>query len=190
MKEELVRISESRYEELKRIGESIEQRVVDPQGNTDVPFFSDRRNYPTAEELEDAGAPQKIREWLPYFIYYLDVYQPDEDEMEEYEKTRGYIKNLLNEWLDIIPDEAFAGIQKITAGGWTKMDLEERSNRFSELIEYYSPMEFNEFVKDLGWRNFMASYKITERKNYAASEMLIDDLYEVWEKVQSRPIQA
>ena len=178
MKEELVRISESRYEELKRIGESIEQRVVDPQGNTDVPFFSDRRNYPTAEELEDAGAPQKIREWLPYFIYYLDVYQPDEDEMEEYE------------WLDIIPDEAFAGIQKITAGGWTKMDLEERSNRFSELIEYYSPMEFNEFVKDLGWRNFMASYKITDRKNYAASEMLIDDLYEVWDKVQSRPIQA
>ena len=70
------------------------------------------------------------------------------------------------------------------------MDLEERSNRFSELIEYYSPMEFNEFVKDLGWRNFMASYKITDRKNYAASEMLIDDLYEVWDKVQSRPIQA
>lgn len=188
MNEELVRISQRRYDEIVKIGRGIDQLPTETLEELKIPEFTDKRNYPSAEDLESFGAPQKVRDWLPYLIFYRDVFQPEEGEEEEFGKTRDYIDELLNEWLDVIPDEAFSKIDKLTAAGWAKLDAQERCDCFRELMEYYNPNEYNSFIKDLGWKNFMGAYDIHDRKNYAMAEDLVDDLKKIWEEVQSEPL--
>lgn len=185
MAQELVRLTESRYSEIKMHGEYIDLNSRDLEEPGTKPMFSDRNNFPSAQDLQQAGAEYHVREWLPYLIYYRDVYKPDNDvALEKYRETKEYIEALLTEWLDVIPDDATEKIDSVTMFEWQKMNIKERAAIFEDLIGYYSPVEFDEFVKDLGWKNFMAGYRIQNRREYWKDVSLTDDLLEVWLRVQ------
>ena len=126
----------------------------------------DRDNYPTAEMLQENGVGERVREFLPWLIYYRDVYEPDSGNTEECRRSR----------------------DRVTPKKWGDMDLERRCGVFRELVSYYSWQEYGGFLKDLGWRRFMSFYRITDRSGYAECERLTEDLMEVWEKLQTEPV--
>lgn len=181
---ELVRLTDSRYRQILAAGQLIEKN----RGGREDFLFMDRDNYPTAEMLQENGVGERVREFLPWLIYYRDVYEPDSGNTEECRRSRQCIESILREWLDIIPDEAMAPVDRVTPKKWGDMDLERRCGVFRELVSYYSWQEYGVFLKDLGWRRFMSFYRITDRSGYAECERLTEDLMEVWEKLQTEPV--
>ena len=168
---ELVRLTDSRYRQILAAGQLIEKN----RGGREDFLFMDRDNYPTAEMLQENGVGERVRKFLPWLIYYRDVYEPDSGNTEECRRSRQCIDSILGEGLDIIPDEAMAPVDRVTPKKWGDMDLERRCGVFRELVSYYS------------W--FMNFYRITDRSGYAECERLTEDLMEVWEKLQTEPVQ-
>ncbi len=158
------------------------------RGGREDLLFVDRDNYPTAEMLRENAVEERIREFLPWLIYYRDVYKPDEGSTEECMKSRQCIESILNDWLDIIPDEAVESIDCVSPKKWGNMNLERRCGVFRELVSYYSWSEYDGFLKDLGWRRFMTFYRIRDRAGYAECEELTEDLLDVWEELHAGPV--
>ena len=181
---ELIRMTDSRYRQIVAAGELIEKNRG---GRVDL-LFVDRDNYPTAEMLRENAVEERIREFLPWLIYYRDVYRPDEGGTEECLRSRQCIEGILSEWLDIIPDEAVASIDCVSPKKWGNMNLERRCGAFRDLVGYYSWSEYDGFLKDLGWRRFMSYYGIRDRSGYAECEELTEDLLDVWEELHAGPV--
>ena len=181
---ELVRLTDSRYRQILAAGQLIEKN----RGGREDFLFMDRDNYPTAEMLQENGVGERVREFLPWLIYYRDVYRPVEEEMEGCCESRQYIDRILRDALDVIPDEAMAPIDSVSPKKWGNMDLKRRCGVFRELVSYYSWREYDGFLRDLGWRRFMAHYRIKDRSGYTGCEKLTGDLLKVWEKLQAEPL--
>ena len=186
--QELIRITESGYNEIKRLCMQVEEKSRGMTALSARQFFADRNNFPSPEALQAAGLQDHFREWLPYLIYYSKVYEPSELVAEQFVRTKEFLDSYLQEWLDVIPDKTVAKINSIALGEWASMSQEARQCRFKDLIEYYSPEEFDTFIRDLGWKNFMASYDIQDKSQYVKNEDLLIDLWAIWDGVQNAPI--
>ena len=182
--QELVRITQKRYREVLEICRFIEDRT-DSGEEGDFPYaFPDRRNIPAAAELKGRNLEEKIRQIYPYLIYYRDVYKPEPGD-ENYSELREYFNRILTDWLDIIEDSDMDPVEEMTPGQWKQLSLEEKCLIFGNLLSYYSPYEFDTFIRDLGWKKFMGAYEgIKEKEKYAENEKLLDDLEKIWEAVQ------
>ena len=185
---ELVRITESRYREVINTVSCVEKTIEEDPRREAVRFMRIRDSFPTVEALKKMEAESRIRDLYPWLIYYRDAYVPDEEDREKYDLTRQYIKKILTEWLDVIPDEAAAPIMETRPRKWGMMDLASRCDVFRELISYYQADEFEGFMKDLGWQAFMRFYKIENKKDYNDCDQLRTDMREVWDKLQSESI--
>lgn len=137
--------------------------------------------------LRENAVEERAREFLPWLIYYRDVYKPDSGNTEECRESQQYIRGVLDDCLDIIPDEAVSSIDCVSPKKWRNMSLERRCEVFRELVSYYSRGEYDGFLKDLGWRRFMTFYRIRDRAGYAECEELTEDLLEIWEALQAEP---
>ena len=184
MTTEIIRMTQSRYRQILET----EQYMEENRDDTGDILFPERSSYPTADMIRENAVEERAREFLPWLIYYRDVYEPDSGNTEECRRSRQCIESILREWLDIIPDEAMAPVDRVTPKKWGDMDLERRCGVFRELVSYYSWQEYGVFLKDLGWRRFMNFYRITDRSGYAECERLTEDLMEVWEKLQTEPV--
>ena len=191
--QEMVRITESRYEEIKSICEYIDEQSSSTKQNRETPLFADKDNFPPVAELEDKelGIVEHFREWIPWFVYYREVYRPRVGEQERFKETWKWIDDYLTQWLDVIPDEDVAKIRTLNKKEWGKMTLPARCKCFQNLVAYYSPDDhsFNGFIKDLGWQNFMLFYDIQDKTTYAENERLRNDLRQVFDRIQSAPLQ-
>ena len=107
---------------------------------------------------------------------------------KECSESRQCIEGILNDWLDIIPDELMASIDSVSPKKWKNMNLERRCGVFRDLVSYYSWSEYDGFLKDLGWRRFMTCYGIRDRSGYAECEKLTEDLMDVWEMLHAEPL--
>ena len=175
---------QGRYNEILAAGQYIEKN----RDTREDLLFADRDNCPTAEMIRENAVEERVGEFLPWLIYYRDVYKPDGASAEEYLKSRQYIERILDDWVDIIPDEAAAPLNGILPKRWGKMTLKRRCAVFRELVSYYSFREFGAFLENLGWKRFMNHYGIQDRQRYAECEELTEDLLEVWEKLQQEPL--
>ena len=184
MTTEIIRMTQSRYRQILET----EQYMEENRDDTGDILFPERSSYPTADMIRENAVEERVREFLPWLIYYRDVYRPAEEEMEGCCESRQYIDHILRDWLDVIPDEAVTPIDSISPKKWGSMSLKKRCSVFRELVSYYSWMEYEGFLKDLGWRSFMACYGIKDRSGYAECEKLTEDLLKVWEKLQAEPL--
>ena len=66
---ELIRLTDSRYRQIVAAGQLIEKNR---NGREDL-LFVDRDNYPTAEMIRENAVEERVREFLPWLIYYRDV---------------------------------------------------------------------------------------------------------------------
>lgn len=184
MTTEIIRMTQSRYRQILET----EQYMEENRDDTGDILFPERSSYPTADMIRENAVEERAREFLPWLIYYRDVYRPAEEEMEGCCESRQYIDRILRDALDVIPDEAMAPIDSVSPKKWGNMDLKRRCGVFRELVSYYSWREYDGFLRDLGWRRFMAHYRIKDRSGYTGCEKLTGDLLEVWEKLQAEPL--
>ena len=184
MAPEMIRMPRKRYRELERMAEKIREKVNEGRSKV-ADVFTEADNYPTVETLKAHRVSEHLREFLPYLVFYYNPKSFDSNDAE-FKRTKDYIAQLFNEYLDIIDDEEFDRFCGILPGEWKKMSLEEKVEEFSDWISYYNMEEFDSFLKDLGYLKFMGAYKFTEAA-YKAGEQcpkLIWDMKDVWDAAQ------
>ena len=57
--------------------------------------------YPTVEELKKGRVEEKLERYLPFLIFYSDIYQSKDD---EFKKTRSYLRTLLTEKIELVDE--------------------------------------------------------------------------------------
>lgn len=188
MLEEIVHISQSDYNDLVEQAKEVQACTDQENDQQAVVKFIDRNNFPTIEAMKKHRVKYNMRKYLPYLIFYSDssIYY---NEDPEFEISQAYIRELLENYIDIIDDDDIRPVNSVTSGAWRKMSLEDRANVFRELIGYYGRNEFETFLKDLGWKKFMNGYGYS-LKNYnegkEPDENLREDLIAVWDLLQGQ----
>ena len=129
---EIIRMTQSRYRQILETGQYIEENRED----TGDILFPERSSFPTADMIRENAVEERVREFLPWLIYYRDVYRPAEEEMEGCCESRQYIDHILRDWLDVIPDEAMDPVDSVSPKKWGNMDLRRRCGVFRELVGY------------------------------------------------------
>jgi hypothetical protein len=101
-KEGRYEITESEYNRIVSICERIMKDTNDESLMDTKKKFTNSEFYPTIEELMTHDIEGNFELYLPYLVYYQDVFTCDERAFRE---TQKYIADLLYDTLDIIPDE-------------------------------------------------------------------------------------
>lgn len=182
---EIVRISKSEYDTMVANAKRIQEYTDDANEARTVMKFTDRNNFPTVEEMKQHDVIHNLRKYLPFLIYYhtQEVFASD---VEELERSKEYINEVLSEFLEIVDDEDVAAINALTPGVWKKAGCKQRHRIFAPLIAYYGWNEFETFIKDLGWKKFMGAYNYTQKnaKDGEDCPKLRDDLAKIWDELQ------
>lgn len=181
----MIRIARSKYEHLLQAAKRLDDNTLHDQGTV----FTARNIYPAISDLESHHVRENFRKFMPYVLYYAEIYQTDDP---EFVPVQDYLKDMCAECLDVVDDSDLEQIRKLTPSTWKKLTLEERADVLEPLISYYSPDEFEGFLEDLGWQRFMTAYGITQKKwkdGDGDSKMRID-LACVWDCVQTRPLPS
>lgn len=177
----ILRIREEQYnlfvEIAKEIDVSGSNEDNDSKGSKVL--FIGRHDFPTVIALKTSNILKDLRKYFPYLIYYKEVYDSSLNGVAE---MKVYLNELFEEWVEIIPDEAYSMIDTKSGTMWRDASLENRSKWFSEVIAYYGFDEFQEFLKDLVFLPFMKFYGISA-KNYSyehLTEEIKRDLEIIW----------
>lgn len=184
--QELVRIPKKRYQELIMEGKEIVRLLNDPSEKRRNMQFRAMPAYPRVEELEKYLPDLDTRESLSFIIFYSseEIFNiPDDPEAA---RTREYLKRYFMENVDVIDDEDYEKIETISPSVWKSLNQSERKNCFSGLIGYYGRDEFETFVKDLGYMDFMGAYGCSRAKYERGdiNPVIIHDLKKIWNAVQ------
>lgn len=177
-----VRIKKKDYDELLR-----KARLIDEESTQDklsnVNRFKNRNVYPTISSLKQHNVEINLKKYVPYLLYYKDIYQSNETDFLE---AREYIQELFDNWVEIIPEKAYLGLEEISSIDWKKKTLEERIELLEEFILFYGFDEFETFLGDLGWMRFMRAYRLYEVR-YNAKEYpkrFYKEMKTIWNIVQ------
>lgn len=184
--QELVRIPQKRYRELIAEGKEIVRLLNDPSESRRNMLFGAMTAYPRVDELEKYMKELDTRKSLPFIIFYShnDIFDRQKD--PEAARTRDYLKKYFDENVDVIEDEDYERVETVTHSVWKRLSQPEREKLFSGLIGYYGRDEFETFVKDLGYKEFMSAYGCSRAK-YERGEInpvIIHDLKKIWDAVQ------
>lgn len=174
-----IRISESEYNLLVEKGKKIEKETDDQYSREYKKQFFQKNQFPTITELGEHGVIFRLKEFLPYLVFYYEVYQTDD---ENFENTYKLLDDIFTQLVVKIDDKVIEEIENINPSDFKKMSLKERAKVFKPLIDYYDEDEFSSFLEDLGWKNFMLAYnyrKVDYNKGKREIHME-DDLNEIW----------
>lgn len=183
---EMIRISRSEYNTLVKKAEEVQRHTDDTKETKTVMKFTERNNFPTVEEMIHHDVIHHLRKYLPFLIYYhtQEIFTTNEEELK---RSKSYIKKIIEELVDIVDDDDVSKINSMTPGNWKKLSYEEKRNILEPLISYYGWNEFNNFIKDLGWKKFMEAYGYTQKdaKKGLESPELKDELAQIWDDLQN-----
>lgn len=184
--QELVRIPEKRYQELINVGKEIVRLLNDPSEKRRNMQFRAMPAYPRVEELEKYLPALDTRKSLPFIIFYSSEEIFDIPGDPEAARTREFLKRYFAENVDVIEDVDYEKIEAISSSVWKSLSPTERQNCFSGLVGYYGRDEFETFVKDLGYMDFMGAYGCSRAKYEKGdiNPVIIHDLKKIWNAVQ------
>lgn len=184
---EKVRIPQKRYDELVRHGKIMREYMKDHMENRRNMLFTSMESYPHEKDLKDHLQKMDIREALPYIVFYSrpDIYDREGD--EELHRTQAFMQKIIDTYVDVIEDEDYERVEKITPGAWKSMSDEKRTECFEGMILYYTEGEFDSFLKDLGYQKFMNAYDYSQSMYKEGEECtkLVRDLKKIWDSVQN-----
>jgi len=180
--EKIVRIREKDYNHLIDVAKGLKDYINSSDKNKNN-YLAVTYDFPTVYFLKKSKISLKLKKYLPYLIYYKDIFESDLDGVTE---MKEYLEELFRSWVEIIPDEYYKSLEKGTVTSWENNKLEKRASWFSDLMLCYGFDEFNEFVSELKYYPFMRYYGI-QKKTFNTKEFppsLISDLKEIWKFVQ------
>ena len=181
MKKELkkIRISEKEYNDLVEKGKAIYKETEDPYSREYKKKFFQKNQFPTITELGEHQVVYRLREFLPYLIFYYEVYESDDI---AFQNTYKLLDDIFTQLVVKISYEDLKKIEEINPTYFKKMDIDEKTESLEPLMDYYDLKEFNEFLEDLEWKNFMLAYgyKKSDYKKGKRNIKMEDDLREIW----------
>lgn len=183
MEGNLLRIREREYEKYQEIAKLVLEKMKNDENSLLSNVVPWKNVFPKKEDIEKEDVLLNLKEYLPYLVFYKDIYESDLDGVSEMKET---LNKIFLEWVDVLPDVYYKKIDKITGSLWRRSSLENRAKWFDDVISCYGFNEFNEFVNDLDYYVFMRGYGIRQLefvKGQFPSEM-INDLREVWNYLQ------
>lgn len=174
-----VRISEKEYKDLIKKGELVKEETDNPNSRNYKRQFFQQNQYPTLTELGEHNVIYRLKEFLPYLIFYYEVYESDDIEFKE---TYKLLDDIFNKLVIKVKDEDMEKVESINPSYYKKMDLDEKAQSLMPLINYYDSDDFELFLDDLEWKNFMLAYgyKKNDYKNQKRNLEMEDDLKKVW----------
>ena len=184
---EFLRIREREYLAMREEAEKI-------QVNTDAPHtalslrFMDRMTFPTEEDLIVHDVRHYFRQYLPYLIYYRDVFQSDSP---IWEKAHRALERIFSECLDVIAACDYEPLEKTDASCWKKSTKEQKADLLRPVVRYYGINEYESFRQDLGWIPLMRAYSYgvkAYRQKYPCPE-LEKEFQSLWDEIQNEPVR-
>lgn len=174
-----VRISEKEYNDLIKKGELVKKETDNPNSRNYKRQFFQQNQYPTLTELGEHHVIYRLKEFLPYLVFYYEVYEPEDDGFDE---TYKLLDDIFNKLVIKVKDEDAQKIEDINPTYYKKMDLDERAESLLPLIKYYDSDDFDLFLDDLEWKNFMLAYgyRKNDYKKEKRNLKMEDDLRKVW----------
>ena len=94
----MVRIDEDVYNRYVELGHKVDEYFDNAEMRLWRCRFTQKHAFPTVEELEEHNVRENIEKYLPYLIYYAEIYESDN---EEYQRTRQFLRKLLRENVEI-----------------------------------------------------------------------------------------
>lgn len=179
MKNKKLRIRAQKYVDYQTIGEMIyDDRRVEKELQSH-PFLLEG-NHLSLRVFKQKSLRPNLSEHLPFLIYYKDVLQSEDEEIQ---KIKSYLSVLFAKWIEIIPDGVYQKIENISYQKWKILDDDFRAFYFNSLMSYYGEDEFEDFIKDLTFSPFMKVYgyrpSIFDPEN--CDEALKCDLKKCWD---------
>ena len=83
------------------------------------------------EDIKSSEIERKLEKYLPYLIYYKDVYQSSLDGVTE---MKAYLEDIFKKHVRFIPNAHLEAVRKTGLIFWKKTTAEERYERFKPLI--------------------------------------------------------
>lgn len=183
---EIVRIREEDYQRMVADARQI-QADTDALHSVSCCQFRDRNNFPTEEDLITHDVRHHFREYLPYLVYYHDVFTTEDPSWGDARKA---LDQLFGECLDIVAAQDYQPIENEEPAHWKARTDLEKAALLRPLIWYYGSNEFETFLRDLGWQAWMKTYRysVRMRKHGQRCPVLEQELRRIWDQVQNEPL--
>lgn len=179
----MLTLKENDYKHYIEVAKEIDKQKLEGKNKFSLNFYNGKHDFPTVFLLKSSEIERKLEKYLPYLIYYKDVYQSSLDGVTE---MKAYLETIFEKHVRIIPDSHLENIRKIGLIFWKKTTAEERYERFKALMSNYRLNEFDEFLSDLDYYSFMKFYGLrrTAFDNSKLPVELISDLSDIWKIYQ------
>ena len=161
-----IRITYTEYDDMIETCEAIKADTHNNMADIKRQFLQED-DLPSIENLEMHDIEEKIGDYLPYFIYYSEVYEPKEETKKEFKEIQRYIRKILYKKLIFVDEEDFLPIEGMTKEKWKTISGKEEI--MSQILSYYDADELSEFLNDMGKYTFfeegeLANYFKKEKK--------------------------
>lgn len=179
-KKSMITLKEKDYNHYVEVAKEIDRQKLEGKNKFSLNFYNGKHDFPTVFLLKSSGIEKKMEKYLPYLIYYKDVYQSSLDGVVE---MKTYLEELFAKRVRILPDEHLEPIRKIGLIFWKNSNIESRYEIFKNLLSNYKPNEFDDFLLDLDYYPFMKFYNV-RKTAFNTSKIpieMIDDLSQIWE---------
>ncbi len=182
-----ITLKEEDYNHYVEVAKEIDKQKAEGKSKFSLNFYNGKHDFPTVFLLKTSEIEKKMEKYLPYLIYYKDVYQSPLDGVAE---MKAYLEEIFTKYVRIIPDAHFEPIRKIGLIFWKNSSSKIRYEQFKDLLSHYNPNEFDEFLSDLDYYPFMKFYGVL-KPSFNNSEMppkLVSALSMIW-KVYQEEVQ-
>lgn len=182
-----ITLKEEDYNHYVEVAKEIDKQKAEGKSKFSLNFYNGKHDFPTVFLLKTSEIEKKMEKYLPYLIYYKDVYQSSLDGVTE---MKAYLEEIFTKYVRIIPNAHFEPIRKIGLIFWKNSSSKVRYEQFKDLLSHYNPNEFDEFLSDLDYYPFMKFYGVL-KPSFNNSEMptkLVRALSMIW-KVYQEEVQ-
>ena len=183
-KDRTFKIRSSVYKRYKSIAELIYEEKDNEKELRTHPFLL-HGNFPSVSLLKQTNLHVRIKDYLPFLIYYKDVYQ---NEGKEVQDMKDYLGIVFAKWVTIIPEKSYDRLKKMKAKVWTKLFIVEKVALFSKIVYFYESDEFEDFVTTLDYFPFMRAYGVIALKYKVGvlNDEIKRDLKLIWDEYFQR----
>ena len=94
------------YDRMVTIAEKIDACSMDINTRDKKLLFSEKDNFPHVEDLISHNVESQIEKYLPYLIYYAEVFESDDP---EFQKSRDFINHILSDHLELFNEKEDIG---------------------------------------------------------------------------------
>jgi hypothetical protein len=178
-KKSMITLKENDYNHYIEVAKEIDKQKPEGKDKFSLNFYNGKHDFPTVFLLKSSEIERKLEKYLPYLIYYKDVYQSSLDGVTE---MKAYLEDVFKKRVRFISNDHLEAVRKTGLIFWKKTTAEERYERFKPLMSNYKLNEFDEFLSDLEYCSFMKFYGLrrTAFNNSKLPIKLIADLSDIW----------